>query len=85
MKDYNDYCTKLFGEHTCIEKECPTCSIAKIISAHDSELLDKVIEKIEEYSEFHYVDSDGYAEEQELIFRVDRLDDIINEIKAEMV
>lgn len=52
----------------------------------NSELLDKVAEKIKEYSGLHYVDCDGYfGGEKELIFKVDDwLDDIIAELKAEV-
>ena len=53
---------------------------------HDSELLDKVAEKIREHSGLHYVDCDGYfGGEEELIFKVDDyLDDIIAEMKSEV-
>lgn len=45
MNNYDDYCTKLFGEHSCTEEDCPTCPTAKIISEYNSELLDKVGEE----------------------------------------
>lgn len=53
---------------------------------HDTELIDKVAEKIRENSGLHYVDCDGYfGGIAELIFKVDDwLDDIIAELKAEV-
>lgn len=45
MNNYDDYCTKLLGKHTCTEKDCPTCPTAEIMAKHDSELLDKVMQK----------------------------------------
>ena len=44
MNNYSDYCTKLFGEHSCTEEDCPTCPSAKIISEYNSRLLDKVMQ-----------------------------------------
>lgn len=38
MNNYDNYCTKLFGGHTCTEKDCPTCPVAQIIAEHDSEI-----------------------------------------------
>lgn len=46
MNNYDDYCTKLFGEHTCTEKDCPDCTVAEIISEHDKNLLDKVADMV---------------------------------------
>lgn len=76
--------------------ECPyivgnECDIAKCEEFHVSrkekiELLDKVAKKIRENSGLHYVDCDGYfGGIAELIFKVDDyLDDIIEEMKAEV-
>lgn len=61
-------------------------SMCNKLDKHDSELLDKVAEKIREHSGLHYVDCDGYfGGIEELIFKVDDwLDDIIAEMKAEV-
>ena len=39
MNNYSDYCTKLFGEHSCTEEDCPNCPSAKIISEHNKQII----------------------------------------------
>ena len=72
MNNYDDYCTKLFGEHSCTKEDCPTCPVAKKIAEHNSELLDKVMQK-----QRTIIDDDG------VMYKVVFLKDI-EEMKAEV-
>lgn len=64
MNNYDDYCTKLFGEHTCTEKDCQTCTVAKIIAKHDSELLDKVEDSITEIYKCNLYCAEDYCDKE---------------------
>lgn len=79
MNNYDDYCTKLFGEHSCTKEDCPTCPSAQIISEHDSDLLDKVAEKLKAkyppyFNEFGMSVNDTLQKD---------IDEVITELKAD--
>lgn len=80
MNNYDDYCTKLFGEHSCTKEDCPNCPTAKIISEHDSELLDKVAEKFISWdSKVKGIREDGVC-----FFTIENILKGIEELKAEI-
>ena len=86
MNNYDDYCTKLFGEHSRTKEDCPTCPSAKIIAKHDSELLDKVAEKIKaQFKDMQFKTGRAWFDFDAGIDRcAEKVDKVIAEMKAEV-